>query len=193
MNKKEFLDTLKNQLRKLEKEELEDILSDYRDHIEIGIKKGRKEHEIIKALGDPKTLAKQIKADYHISKAEKKFSAGNIARAIYATIGLGLFNIIIVLGPFLGVLAILLALFVVGAAIVIVGLAAIALCFVMLFIPMFHAITPALFGGIFAGVGVICLGTLFLIANYYLSKLFYILTIKYLKLNLRVIKGEKNE
>lgn len=193
MNKKEFLSTLKNQLRKLEKEELDEIIKDYEDHIEIGIKKGRKEKEIIHALGDPKTIAKQIKADYHITKAEEKFSAANMARAVYATIGLGLFNIILVLGPFLAILAILLALFVVGAALVIAGITIMAVCFVLLFIPQFQSIIPALIGGIFAGFGVICFGSLFVIGNYYLSKLFYILVIKYLKLNLRIIKGEKDE
>jgi uncharacterized membrane protein len=45
--------------------------------------------------------------------------------------------------------------------------------------------------GIFMGIAMTCFGLLFIIANGYIAKWFYILTVKYLKLNARIITGEK--
>ena len=70
MNKDEYLKELRKLLRKLPKEDREDIISDYEEHFTIGMEKGRTEEEISKALGNPKNVAKQIKADHIIKKAE---------------------------------------------------------------------------------------------------------------------------
>ena len=80
MKKKEFINELRKELKGIDKDELDDILADYEDHIMIGLKKKRKEADIIKALGEPAAIAKQVKADFHIKKAETKFSASNIFR-----------------------------------------------------------------------------------------------------------------
>ena len=105
MDKEEFLEILRSQLRNIQGKDLTEILQDYEEHITIGIEEGREEGELIKSLGDPNELAKQINADYHIKKAETTTSASNILRAVYASIGLGLFNVIFVLGPLLMILA----------------------------------------------------------------------------------------
>jgi Predicted membrane protein len=51
MNKKEYLEELSRLLRKLPKEDREDIISDYGEHFAIGLEKGRSEEEISRALG----------------------------------------------------------------------------------------------------------------------------------------------
>src|SRR5690625_5757471 len=48
-------------------------------------------------------------ATYHIGQVESNVSAGNIVRAVWAVIGLSFFNLIIVLGPFIAVVAIIFA------------------------------------------------------------------------------------
>ena len=57
MNKKEYLAKLRMYLQGLPISELEDIISDYEEHFNIGISKGKSEEEISKELGDPKEVA----------------------------------------------------------------------------------------------------------------------------------------
>ena len=59
------------------------------------------EEQIAGALGSPSQIAKEILATYHLEKVENTASAGNIMRAAWAVIGLGFFNLVIVLGPFI--------------------------------------------------------------------------------------------
>lgn len=185
MKRKEFMKILKSQLSGIPKKDANELLEDYEDHFEMGLKKKRKEEEIAKSLGDPKVIAKQIRAEYHIKSAENKKNLKNILRAVYASLGLGFFNVVVVLGPFIGVLAVLLSLFVVSIAVALCGLAAIIIAFVPSF--SMKAVTSA--GLIFIGIGLIALGILFFIGNCYLSKYIYIGTIKYLKWNARIITG----
>src|SRR5690625_7953112 len=48
-------------------------------------------------------------ATFHIGQVESNVSAVNIVRAVWADIGLSFFNLIIVLGPFIAVVAIIFA------------------------------------------------------------------------------------
>ena len=116
MNKVEFLSALERHLRKLPKNEKEDILQDYEEYFTIGVKEGKTECQIVESLGSLKQLSKELLADYHIEKMEETSSTRNIFRAVWAVIGLGLVNLVIVLGPFLGLLALLVAGWVAGIA-----------------------------------------------------------------------------
>jgi len=99
MNKKEFLGRLSELIKDIPEEEKKDILFDYEEHFRIGLEKGRKEEEIAASLGDPKIIAKQSRASCILREAEKTTSVNNIMRAIFAAVGLGFFNLVIVLGP----------------------------------------------------------------------------------------------
>jgi uncharacterized membrane protein len=194
MNKGEYLEKLKELLKELPEEDREDIISDYEEHFQIGLENGRTEEELSRALGDPKTLVKQVKAEYMISKAEDKPSAGRMMEAILAAAGLGLFNMIFVAIPALGFAAILVALFVVGLAVVFTGI-------LVIFSPLLNVIIPnyihlpvskGIFGTLImigGGMGLTVLGTVLVVIMAYVSKWFYDLAIRYLKLNLRIIKG----
>lgn len=61
MNKKEYLAKLRMYLQGLPISELEDIISDYDEHFNIGISKGKSEEEISRELGDPKEVALSYK------------------------------------------------------------------------------------------------------------------------------------
>jgi uncharacterized membrane protein len=179
---------LKKQLEDIPKKDCNELLQDYEEHFEVGMKKGRKEEALAKALGDPKVIAKQIKADYRLKVAEKNKTTKNIFRAIYASLGLGFFNIIFVLGPFIALLCVILALFIVAIAVIVAGLAAI----IFAFIPVLHIPVITSIGLIFIGIGVIALGMLFFIGNGLLLKLIYTGTISYLKWNARIITGGRD-
>ena len=100
MNKEQFLKQLEASLKRLSIEERQDILQDYEEYFAIGMEKGKSEQEISASLGNPKQIAKELLASYHLDMVEQTTSAGNILRAVWAVIGLGFFNILIVLGTF---------------------------------------------------------------------------------------------
>ena len=100
MNKEQFLKQLNDSLTRLSLEEREDILQDYEEYFEIGMEEGKSEQEISKSLGNPRQISKELMASYHLGQVEQTTSAGNVMRAVWAVIGLGFFNLVIVLGPF---------------------------------------------------------------------------------------------
>ncbi len=191
MNKKQFIDQLTVNLRGVPKEDRLDIISDFDEHFKIGMEKGRTEDELSDSLGNPKTLAKQLNASVLVGHAEKTTSASNITRAVFATLGLGFFNLIFVLGPFIGIVAVLFSLFAVAVAIAASG---ITILFATIFGPLFPEfvgiiVNPAV--GIFGSIGVTCFGILFFVGDIFLAKALYRVFIKYIKFNSRVIKGRE--
>ena len=193
MNKKEFLDKLSRYLRSVPREDEQDIMSDFEEHFEMGIKEGRSEEELAGALGDPRTIANQFRASIMLAQAEKETTATNIARAVFASLGLGFFNLIFVLGPFLAIFAIMIALFAAAIGITAGGITGLlGTIFSPLFPDVFNMlINPAV--GIFASIGLICFGVLFFIGDMYLTRAFFRLFIRYIKFNVRLIARKENK
>ncbi len=192
MNKKEFLGRLSELTKDISEEEKKDILFDYEEHFRIGLEKGRKEEEIAASLGDPKVIAKQSRASCILREAEKTTSASNIMRAIFAAVGLGFFNLVIVLGPAVGLLGIFVALFAASFAITVSGA---AVLFGTLLGPVFVWNVYIPFAAVVSiplGIGLTALGLLSLIGTFYLIKFFYKLSISYLKMNLQIITNRRN-
>ena len=193
MNKKEFLHSLSKYLGNVPRGDEQDIMSDFEEHFEMGKKEGRSEEELAESLGDPRTIAKQFRANIMLARAEKDTTAANITKAVFASLGLGFFNLIFVLGPFLAVFAILIALFAVAVAIAAGGITAlIGTIFSPLFPEVFNMlINPAV--GVFGSIGLICLGVLFFIGMIYLTRGFFRLFVRYIKFNVRIISGREQK
>lgn len=197
MNKDEYIEKLSKLLKKLPKEEREDILWDYEEHFMIGLEKGRSEEEISKALGNPKTLAKQIKTEYMVKIAEDKQSASSMFEAILSAAGLGIFNLVFVAVPALILIALLITFFVLAGVMVFGGIYITLAAIIQPLIPLhnFNIMMGDgllnIFGGILVGIGLTILGLALLAGMYYLTRWLYGLAIKYLKLNLEIIKGRK--
>src|SRR5699024_10876450 len=104
---------------KLPSNEREEIMRDFIEHFAIGEEEGKSENEIISALGSPQHIGKEMVAAYHIDKVETEVTAGNILRAVWAVIGLGFFNLVIVLGPFIAILSVLFGGWVSGATFIV--------------------------------------------------------------------------
>ena len=190
MNEKRFINELKKNLKRLSKEDRDEIIEDYEEHFAVGKKKKRKESEIAKSLGNPKHLAKQINADFFIKQAENKKSFTNIVRAIFATLGLGFFNLVFVLGIFLSLVGVLMGLYTISLGLVAGGLVSIIAPFIAPF-SQYISMGTSPFVVIFLGIGFIALGVLTFIGNLYVTKGFYYVIIKYLKMNISIIKGEQ--
>lgn len=188
MNRTEFLNGLNNQLSRIPQADRDEILYDYEEHFSIGLEHGKTEEEIAKDLGDPKAIARQFAADTIVKQAAQTKSAGSITRAVFAIAGLGFFNLIFILGPFMALVSLLIAFFATAIAISISGIAAVLIAFAA---PMFPDIINL--GGInsgvivFTGIGLSSLGALFFLGVIYLSKGFFKGTLCYLKMNMKII------
>ena len=84
MNKKEFISELKSKLSILKKEEVNDIVNEYSEHIEEKIKSGKSEKEAIEEFGDIDELVSGILDAYKIDKEYYKKTSilDNIAEDI---------------------------------------------------------------------------------------------------------------
>lgn len=181
MTKDQFLKQLRAGLQKLSIEEQQDILHDYEEHFFNGLEEGKTEAEIAASLGSPQQIAKELLATYHLEKAENAISTGNIFRAIWAVIGLGFFNIVIVLGPFIALAALIVSGWIVGAS--------------FLLSPLLVVVDSILqpsgfaFFQLFMSILLVGLGIFIVIAMYYITKLSMNGFVKYLKFNAKLVKG----
>ena len=187
MNKQEYLDILMSYLQGLPISELEDIFSDYEEHFRIGISKGKSEEEISKELGDPMEVANNYKTIYGYNNNQDMNNtsySNNDTKKLLVTIGLIAFNIIVVAGPYLGLVGILLSFYGIGISIIIGGFAVLFSFPFSIFTPI---PTPHILTSISFGIGLLALGALGIILSVYLTKLLYQLTIKYIKWNSELI------
>jgi uncharacterized membrane protein len=193
-NEQEYIRILRSRLEgTLPQEELEDLVSDYVEHFRMGKASGRSEDELWRSLGSPDDVAKEIRAMHLVKKAENVKSCGNILHAVLATLGLGLFNLVFVLAPFIVLIMMLLVVFIIGVMFAILGPVALVYSVLQLAgLPAF-AIWLSPIAGVFISIGITSLGLLLIIGDYYLSRFFYRVGIRYLKWNIRVITGTAGE
>jgi uncharacterized membrane protein len=186
----EFLSELDHALSGLRYEERRDILSDYEEHFRMGLAEGKTEEEISTALGQPRAIARSYRADYLVEQAAADRSAGNILRAIFAVLSLSFFNVVFVLGPFIGLIGVLIGLWGAGVGLAVAGIAVFAASFLAsplgLVIPGGIA---CILGVALVGIGLTALGALACIGLWKLSLLLYRLMVSYLKFNLKIIRG----
>jgi uncharacterized membrane protein len=197
MTKQDYLKRLREALSEIPEAELNDILYDYEEHFDAALESGETEESILKQLGRPEVVAKQFRLSKVIQRAEEKPSSYNLFRAVMATIGLGLFNIIFILGPYLALAGILVAIFAVSASFLIAGIGlvfsglVIAVTGAAPFIPA--VVLQGISGGTLvvallgAGVALAAVGGLIMLAAIKLTQLFYSVTIRYLKLNVKLV------
>lgn len=181
MNKKQFLNELDSYLQKLPSSERQEILQDFEEHFAIGMEEGKTEEEIAKSLGSPQQIAKEMTATYHIEKVEEKITTGNIFRAVIAAISLGFFNFIIVLGPFIGLVSVVIAGWLIG--------------FGFLLSPILAILNPVFVPGTFEwfdfffSIFLCGLSIFVLLGMYYVTKVLAIIFVKYLRWNVDLVKG----
>ncbi|MEJ8545758.1 HAAS signaling domain-containing protein [Brevibacillus borstelensis] len=183
MTRREFMDELDGLLRDLPDKERLDILADYTEHFLIGVERGKSEQEIAESLGSPKALAREILAGYRIHQAQSNASISNMTRAVLATVSLGFFNLVFVLGPFVGLIGVLIGLF--GTALALL-LAPIGLLLQFGFPEDVHEQYLLLFSGL-TSFG---LGGMLAIGLARLSGWLYRQFLRYLHFNVRMIRGK---
>lgn len=194
MNKTQFMNALENSLSSFSTQDKNEIIYDYEEHFSVAIESGKSEDEVCRELGDPDTIAKQYKISSTIDRASTNPSAGNIFRAIIASIGLGLMNLIFVLGPFLAVAGVLFGLWIASISIILAGVVTTFSTVLSSIFPAFVSVPnfiPSIALVLF-GVGLVALGLLLFMGFSYISKLFLKGTLKYLKMNVNIITGRRS-
>ena len=201
LDKNQWMNSIYSQLSGIPENERRDIMNDYEEHFRMAEEQGRMEDEIISSLGDPKFLAKQYNVNYKIDMAQNQASTKNLFSAVMAGAALGFFNLVFILGPFIGLIGALIGLYGAAIGIIISGIALIASPILLPFFPSFihlgggNVILNSSSGIVLfvsVGIGLTCLGTLFFMGNIWLTKIFYKLTVKYLKWNADIITRRGN-
>lgn len=143
----------------------------------------RSEEEIARSLGSPRQLARELLTAYHLEQAETRATAGNVARALWAVIGLSFFNLVFVLGPFLGLVGILLAGWATGLALVVSPLAFLANASL--------GLLPAgdLLHDFFVSLALAGTGILIVIGMLYVTRLCTRIFVGYLRFNAKLVMG----
>lgn len=191
MNKDEFMKELSTNLTNVPEEEIHDISTDYDEYFIIGVEKGRTEEEIALSLGEPKSIAKQLRANYMIEKAQTTRTSGNIIRAVIAAVGLGLFNVIFILGPFIGIVGVLIGLYASAFGLTLGGIGVILGTFLKPLFPSYISIDVNFLLSSSIGIGLSAIGALMFIGCGNLTKFLYKVTIKYLKTTIKIINGRE--
>lgn len=193
MNRRDFIRELDQLLSELPDKERLDILADYTEIFLSGIQTGKTEEEIAEELGSPVRIASQVLSRYQQAKrppvedpiipSSMPVKPANSSRAFMVAIVLGLFNLIFVLGPYLGLVGVMIGLYA----------ASLSLLFfpIILLANLVPPITNEAWGfAIFGSLASGGLGILLSIGMFYVTKWFFRGTVAYLKLNLKLIRGE---
>jgi len=190
MTKERFIAELRRSLRRMADGEKAEIVYDYEEHFRIGASEGRSEEQIAAALGSPRALGASYTIDSLLETDEegKAPTAGSVIRAVFASIGLTFFNAIVVLGPFIALVAVMIALWAVALSLALSGVAVFLSPIGALVVPSAlttGGLNPALL--VFAGIALMGFGVLDGIGMWQLSRLFVKATAAYVRFNARLV------
>lgn len=186
LDKITFLNELEQELDNLPRAERDKVMYEYEQYFFEQESEGKNEYQIIGALEPPKKIGKEIKARSAIVSAEYRTNARTILRAIMASLGMGILSLVIILIPMIFVGGFMLILL---CAAMVLAISPLLLIIHGLLNSMFSlAISNYLFAFAFSGLGIV----LFVIIAK-LAELVYRLILKYLRWNIRTIKGSAEE
>jgi len=121
MTRDDFISRLRLGLRGLPEQAQADIVSDYQTHFADGLAAGRSESDIAQALGDPDRLARELKAEAGLKRWEETRKPEAAAAAVFAVLGLGAIDLLILLPILVGVGSVMCAFAIVAIALFIGG------------------------------------------------------------------------
>jgi uncharacterized membrane protein len=103
MTRQAFMARLREGLRGLPPQTVADVVADYEAHFTDGEAAGRSEAEVAAALGDPERLAREIRAESTMTRWREERSPSTAASAVFAVLGLGAIDILILLPILMGI------------------------------------------------------------------------------------------
>src|SRR5699024_7764819 len=181
MTKDEFLEALNNGLKKLRTEEREEIIRDFEEHFSHGYTEGKTDRDIIASLGSPENIVKEIMLTYDAEQVKETPVTGSLLRTIWLVIGLGFLNLVVVLGPVIGLFGLIIGIWAAGASFIVS--------------PAFVLINVLIYQGTFAlsdlffSILLCGLGLFLIIGIYFVTKIVYNMFIRYVTFNVKLVKG----
>ena len=103
MTRQAFMARLREGLAGLPAQTVADIVADYETHFSDGVAAGRSEEDVAAALGDPGRLARELRAEVGLKAWEENRNPSGAAAAVFAVLGLGAIDILILLPILMGV------------------------------------------------------------------------------------------
>jgi len=103
MTRQAFMARLREGLAGLPAQTVADIVADYDTHFADGVAAGRSEYDVAAALGDPGRLARELRAEIGLKAWEENRNPSGAAAAVFAVLGLGAIDILILLPVLMGV------------------------------------------------------------------------------------------
>ena len=193
MTQLEYTRRLEKNLKGIPAARKAEILEDIQAHFEEGAQAGMSEDALCASLGDAAVLAKEYRATVAMERAEQKSSAGNVMRAIWAGIGMGMLNLIFVLPIAAALFAVWIALAASSIAMALTGFVTTLASLVNAVVPLPIVEIPNTWFGVFAGLAVCALGLLLGIGMVYASRALGSVVVKYIKANVEIIAGRRKE
>jgi uncharacterized membrane protein len=183
MSKTDFFQELNYRLRGLPERERQNILSVYEELFHKAAQNGKNEDDIAESLGYPRIPnwdgsreQQQPFSNPYMAKPESGF------KAIIASIALGFFNLVFVLGPFVGLCGVIIALYASSAAFLITPV-------LMVISNSWTNVSADMQLLIFSALAIFGFGILLAVFTVWFSKLFFKLTWLYIRFNMKIIKG----
>ena len=181
MNRQAFIDRLRLGLSGLPPAAIQDAVADYETHFAEGVAAGRTEEEVAQALGDPSRLARELRAEVGLKKWEEQRNPTSAAGAIFAVLGLGAIDILILLPIVFPVFGAVLSVLISGVFVFLAG------GFVLVAGPFF-GLPGGILASILMGVGLMGLGLFMGGLMALLTKWLIDATVWYARLHYRVVK-----
>ena len=166
-------------------------MDDYQEHFRQSMEAGQTEESVGVALGSPADLARDAREELGTEKS-RETPAGSVVRMSLSSLSLLLFNAIIVVGPYAGLVGGLAGLWAGAVSILLSGAAA------ALFIPLepilriwlpigsIAGVMPRI-AVFFGGIAITALGALAVIGMIYLTRWFILGTVKYARMTWRIV------
>jgi uncharacterized membrane protein len=116
MTRQEFIDRLRAGLAGLPPTAIVELTADYETHFSEGVAAGRTEAEVAAALGDPDRLARELRAEAGLRRWETERNPSAAANAVFAVLGLGAVDLLVLFPVLLWVAGVLLGAFIAAVA-----------------------------------------------------------------------------
>ena len=121
MTRQIFMNRLRNGLAGLPPKAIDDIAADYETHFADGAAAGRSEAEVAEALGDPDRLARELRGEAGLKRWEAERNPSAAASAVFAVLGLGAIDVLVLLPILLPIAGVLLAFLMIAVALFTAG------------------------------------------------------------------------
>jgi uncharacterized membrane protein len=109
MTRDDFMTRLRGGLAGLPAQTQAEIVADYDTHFTEGAAAGRSESDIAAALGDPDRLARELRAEAGLKRWEAERNPEAAAAAVFAVLGLGAIDVLVLLPILIGVVSVMCA------------------------------------------------------------------------------------